>query len=114
MKTAISTSKPIQRESSQQLQRRDVAAIVLVVVFNVGYLNKLSGWMQDFKPSTLSFSQYGLGSGYGSLHGVKETTNKRLLFPFEDLKHVLSTKTYPDIHDHQLNRDQHNGDSYGY
>ncbi|KAK8538230.1 hypothetical protein V6N12_044365 [Hibiscus sabdariffa] len=60
--------------------------------------------MQDFKP-TLNFSLDGFGSGYGSLHGVQETTG-RLLFPFEDLKQVPSNT---DI-------DQHNeqGDSAGY
>ncbi|TXG50737.1 hypothetical protein EZV62_023261 [Acer yangbiense] len=76
----------------------------------VNYTPGLFPSMQDFKP-TLSFSLDGLGSGYGSL---QETTNGRLLFPFEDLKQVSST-TQHDIHDHQQNRDQqHNGDSSGY
>ncbi|KAA3460059.1 dof zinc finger protein DOF4.6 isoform X1 [Gossypium australe] len=60
--------------------------------------------MQDFKP-TLNFSLDGLGNGYGSLHGVQETTG-RLLFPFEDLKQVSTTT---DIDQH---KDQ--GDSTGY
>ncbi|OMO79859.1 Zinc finger, Dof-type [Corchorus capsularis] len=64
--------------------------------------------MQEFKPS-LNFTLDGLGSGYGSLHGVQETTGGRLLFPFEDLKQVSSTN---DIDHHQQNKEQ--GDSAGY
>ncbi|XWS48766.1 hypothetical protein CRYUN_Cryun13aG0104400 [Craigia yunnanensis] len=60
--------------------------------------------MQDFKP-TLNFSLDGLGSGYGSLQGVQETTG-RLLFPFEDLKQVSSAT------DIEQNKEQ--GDSAGY
>lgn len=63
--------------------------------------------MHNFKP-TLNFSLDldGLGNNYGSLQGVQETTNGRLLFPFEDLKQVSST---PDV---EPNREQ--GDSPGY
>ena len=57
--------------------------------------------MQEFKP-TLNFSLDGLGSGYGSLQGVQETTG-RLLFPFEDLKQVST--------DIEQNKEQ--GDSAG-
>ncbi|XVF12910.1 hypothetical protein REPUB_Repub08aG0160700 [Reevesia pubescens] len=60
--------------------------------------------MQDFKP-TLNFSLDGLGSGYGSLQGVQETTG-RLLFPFEDLKQVSNTT------DTEQNKEQ--SDSAGY
>ncbi|XWS61562.1 hypothetical protein CRYUN_Cryun07bG0136000 [Craigia yunnanensis] len=60
--------------------------------------------MQEFKP-TLNFSLDGLGSGYGSLQEVQETTG-RLLFPFEDLKQVSSTT------DIEQNKEQ--GDSAGY
>ncbi|KAB2000912.1 hypothetical protein ES319_D12G264300v1 [Gossypium barbadense] len=62
--------------------------------------------MQDFKP-TLNFSLDGLGNGYGSLHGVQETTG-RLLFPFEDLKQVSTTT---DIDQH---KDQGGGDLFGF
>ncbi|KAJ6712705.1 DOF ZINC FINGER PROTEIN DOF1.4-RELATED [Salix purpurea] len=61
--------------------------------------------LQDFK-HTLSFSLDGLGSGYGSLQGVRET-NGRLLFPFEDLKQQVSSTA--DIE--QQNKEH--GDSTG-
>lgn len=67
--------------------------------------------LPEFKPS-LNFSLDGLGSsgGYGSLHGVQETSGGRPLFPFEDLKQVSGT-TSTDVD--QQNRDQH-ADSSGY
>lgn len=70
--------------------------------------------LPEFKPS-LNFSLEGLGigssgGGYGSLHGVQESSGRPLLFPFEDLKPVSSTASG----DHaEQNRDQH-GDSTGY
>ncbi|KAJ4840924.1 hypothetical protein Tsubulata_001125 [Turnera subulata] len=62
--------------------------------------------LPDFKP-TLNFSLDGLGSGYGSLHGVQET-NGRLLFPFEELKQVSTTT------DIEPNKEHGSGDSAGY
>ncbi|KAI5329253.1 PREDICTED: dof zinc finger [Prunus dulcis] len=61
--------------------------------------------MQDFKP-TLNFSLDGLGSGYGSLQGVQESSG-RLLFPFEDLKQVSSTGG-------GIEQNKEHGDSTGY
>ncbi|KAF8379753.1 hypothetical protein HHK36_029202 [Tetracentron sinense] len=60
--------------------------------------------LHELKP-TLNFSLDGLGSGYGSLQGVQETSG-RLLFPFEDLRQVSSTTEF------EQNRGQ--GDSNGY
>ncbi|KAF1880274.1 hypothetical protein Lal_00048910 [Lupinus albus] len=72
-------------------------------VYNCGFP------LQDFKPS-LSFSLDGIGNLHGS--SVQETSG-RLLFPFEDLKHVASTNT--TIMDHNNNgKDQHGYSNGGY
>ncbi|KAL3499037.1 hypothetical protein ACH5RR_041769 [Cinchona calisaya] len=80
----------------------------------VNYSSSSAGFsLPEFKPS-LGFSLDGLGtssSGFGSLHGIQESSGGRLLFPFEDLKQVSSTTTSTDHGDQ--NRDQHT-DSTGY
>ncbi|XP_047967295.1 dof zinc finger protein 1-like isoform X2 [Salvia hispanica] len=58
--------------------------------------------MPEFKPS-LNFSLDGLGSGYGSFHGVPEA-NGKLLFPFEDLKQVPNNA--------DQTRDDHNSNGF--
>ncbi|KAJ8764911.1 hypothetical protein K2173_010376 [Erythroxylum novogranatense] len=64
--------------------------------------------LQDSKPN-LKFSLDGLGtasSGYEIVQGVQENSSGRLLFPFEDLKHLSSTNA--------IDRNADHGDSIGY
>lgn len=60
--------------------------------------------MQEFKPSTLSFSVDGLDSRYG----VQENGG-RILFPFGDLKQLSTTS---EVHDQ--NKGQGTPNSGGY
>ncbi|CAI9093375.1 OLC1v1028865C1 [Oldenlandia corymbosa var. corymbosa] len=76
-------------------------------------------FLPEFKPSSLSFSLDGLGIGSSSLHGSSvqdhhQSSNGRLLFPFEDLKQVSNTNSNTSAGE---NRDQHGGaggDTTGY
>ncbi|KAI3689920.1 hypothetical protein L2E82_47890 [Cichorium intybus] len=67
--------------------------------------------MPEFKIPSLSFSLDGMGSGGGGAYGnsLHDSTDRRLLFPFEELK---ASTTHDDQHVGQ-NRDQ-NGDSNGF
>ncbi|KEH42885.1 putative transcription factor C2C2-Dof family [Medicago truncatula] len=70
--------------------------------------------LQDFKQVPMNFCLDGIGgSGYASLdHGVQETISEgRVLFPFEDLKHVSSTNN-PTILD--LDQNNNKEDQQGY
>jgi len=74
--------------------------------------------MQDFKQVPMNFCLDGIGgSGYASTldHGVQETISEgRVLFPFEDLKHVSSTNnsTILDL-DQNNNKEDQQGYSTG-
>ncbi|WCJ26580.1 Dof-type zinc finger DNA-binding family protein [Euphorbia peplus] len=78
--------------------------------------NTSSGFpLHDFKPSSLSFSLDGIGSGgYGNGNSIHDNTSGRLLFPFEDLKQVDSSNNNGDqneIHDDH-DREHHGDDDH--
>nr|KAJ0202378.1 hypothetical protein LSAT_V11C600329900 [Lactuca sativa] len=68
--------------------------------------------MPEFKIPSLSFSLDGMASGGAYGNSLDDSTDRRVLFPFEELKTNTSTTTLDEQHVAQ-DRDQ-NGDSNGF